>query len=376
MAERLIPLQTVDFDREVYMIMGLPVDVLTISQAFHTVQRAALSRTRCFLSTPNLNFLVNACKNSAFRQSLIDSDLVVADGISLIIAARLLGVPLKGRVAGSDLMDRLMKTGLVDRAARVYFLGGRPGVAEMACHKASLPSSRLFGAGWNSLGHGEPDAVRDEQVVADINASKPDFLIVALGAVRGQAWIQHNKSKLDAPVISHLGAVINFIAGKVIRAPTWMQKMGLEWIWRIVQEPALIRRYWRDGLTYLQILHTHVIPLRAEMWTWRSRLADLPPLRIQVSRDLVSATTIHLSGRAGGADISVLRNTIKQLATAQSGSIQINLRECAYVDASFLGLLALLLKHQRANNQELRIQEPSEVVRRLFRLHQADYLLE
>jgi len=85
-------------------------------------------------------------------------------------------------------------------------------------------------------------------VLQAINASQADFLVVALGAKKGQAWILHNLEHLQVPVVSHLGAVVNFVAGTVQRAPAAWQRAGLEWLWRIKEEPALFGRYWNDGL--------------------------------------------------------------------------------------------------------------------------------
>src|SRR4029450_1688151 len=98
-------------------------------------------------------------------------------------------------------------------------------------------------------------------IIATINASNADFLVVALGASKGQSWLQHNHHRLSIPVRAHLGAAINFQAGFLRRAPKIVRKAGFEWLWRIKEEPHLWQRYWHDGRTLLHLLWTRILPL-------------------------------------------------------------------------------------------------------------------
>ena len=101
--------------------------------------------------------------------------------------------------------------------------------------------------GFESPGYGDVESMSSPETIQRINAARADFVVVSLGAQKGQAWIVRNRERLSAPVVSHLGAVVNFVAGEVLRAPRWMQRGGMEWAWRILQEPALARRYAKDG---------------------------------------------------------------------------------------------------------------------------------
>jgi len=100
----------------------------------------------------------------------------------------------------------------------------------------------LIGVGSMDPGFGTVESMSTDETLAEINRHNIDVIIVSLGAGKGQAWIEANRHKLNAPIISHLGAVINFFAGTVHRAPQWVQKQGLEWCWRILQEPSLWKR--------------------------------------------------------------------------------------------------------------------------------------
>ncbi|MCD8512378.1 MAG: WecB/TagA/CpsF family glycosyltransferase, partial [Nitrincola sp.] len=102
-------------------------------------------------------------------------------------------------------------------------------------------------------GRGDVASMSTPEIIEKINLSQADFLVVSLGAKKGQAWILHNLDKIQVPVVSHLGAVVNFVAGTVKRAPKVWQKLGLEWLWRIVEEPYLWKRYASDGFAALKM---------------------------------------------------------------------------------------------------------------------------
>ena len=265
--------------RNVYCLMGLPVDGVNMDQTVDLVRSAVLERRRLFLSTPNLNFLIGSRSNPTLRASVIDSDLSVADGMPLVWMSKLLRLPITERVSGSGLFERLLQPPLAagtarrgwvwrmlagvqgnpddsdlfqrflrnsggGRGLRVYFFGGPPGVAAQAHARINaLGATGLRSVGFACPGFGSVEAMSSDELISAINASDADLLIVALGAAKGQDWIKHNLSRLTVPVISHLGAVVNFAAGTVTRAPVWMQRSGLEWLWRIKEEPQLWRRY-------------------------------------------------------------------------------------------------------------------------------------
>lgn len=242
--------------RQVHWILGLPFDAVSLAEAMQTVRNAARQRTPLFISTPNLNFLIASQKDPAFRDSVIHSDLSLADGMPILWLAKLLKVPIRERVAGSTLFEQLRYSPLEpeDGPLRVYFFGGPDGVAEKAANAINQDSTSMQCVGYCSPGFGSLDDISTSDLLAHINASGADFVVVSLGAKKGQAWILRNRSQLQAPIISHLGAVVNFVAGNVQRAPVWMQRVGLEWLWRIKEEPNLYKRYVSDGISILSIV--------------------------------------------------------------------------------------------------------------------------
>jgi len=257
LAELAAPSAT-DFHRPVHCILGLPFDALTMAQAQAALSDAIRRPRRCFLSTPNLNFLIGCLGDAAFRDSVIRSDLSVADGMPIIWIARALGVPVRERVAGSTLFERLRAPGA--DPVTVFFFGGPEGVARRAADALNAEHGAMRCVGARSPGFGSIADMSSPALIDEINQARPDFLVVALGAKRGQAWIEHNLARLQAPLVSHLGAVVNFVAGTVARAPERLGGLGLEWLWRIKEEPALWRRYLEDGFALLKLLLTRVLP--------------------------------------------------------------------------------------------------------------------
>ena len=247
-----------DFDRAVVSILGLPFDAIGLKQAVRQVRGAALCGRRCFVSTPNLNFAVAARTDASLRNTVLRSDLNLVDGMPLVWIARLLRLPVVERVAGSDLFEALQAH--PGPPVKVYLFGGLPGAAAQACASINRRGGGVQCVGHDPAGFGSIDSMSGTEVIERINGSGAQFVLVSLGAKKGQAWLERNAARLEAPVLSHLGAVMNFAAGTVRRAPRRMRWLGLEWLWRIREEPGLWRRYWHDGIAALGMFVTRVLP--------------------------------------------------------------------------------------------------------------------
>jgi N-acetylglucosaminyldiphosphoundecaprenol N-acetyl-beta-D-mannosaminyltransferase len=193
-----------DFTRPVHCLLGLPFDALDMGQAARRLEHARAERTRCLLSTPNLNYLNVAQHDRVFRDSVCRSDISVADGMPLIWISRLLGVPLRERVSGSGLFDALRRQS--PNAWKVFFFGGPQGAGSRACEMLAADASAMRGAGHRYPGFGSVQQMSGDEWIDHINASGADFLVVSLGSAKGQAWISHNLDRLRTPVVSHLGA--------------------------------------------------------------------------------------------------------------------------------------------------------------------------
>ena len=360
----------VNFQREVYCLLGLPFDAINMAGAVRQVRDAAAQRTPCFLSTPNLNFAIGCRSDGAFRDSVIHSNLVIADGMPLVWIARLLDVPIRERVSGSTLFEALR--GGSGQPLSVYFFGGPAGAAEVACQRLRQEGGGLTGAGHDSPGFGSVADMSSDAIIQRINASGADFLLVALGARKGQAWIEHNRVRITVPVISHLGAVVNFVAGRVHRAPAWMQNIGLEWLWRIKEEPALWRRYFADGWSLLLLLVTRVIPHAWYLRRHKPGAAELHTATVEMSAEGLHCV-VHLRGAWTQRNIAPLRDCFA--SAVQAGKdVRLDMGGVTYVDSAIVGLLILLYGEQQQQRRKLLITSVQKPVRRVIRYCCAEYL--
>lgn len=372
-----------DFNRPVHCLLGLPFDANDLKESVKKVRAAVAGRRQLFISTPNLNFLVACQSDVAFRRSVIRSDLSLADGMPIIWFARLLRVPLPERVAGASLFESLSETPIKvgENPISVFFFGGPNGVAKTACEKlnesTTLPGENprrgVRCVGFESPGFGTVEEMSTTTTVQRINDSHADFVVVSLGARKGQEWIERNRRQLEAPVISHLGAVVNMVAGTIQRAPRWMQIIGLEWVWRVKEEPSLWRRYFNDGIALFRLLFTRALPL-----AWMIRCNRPSPHQLDHSTVTVShsegCTHLSLNGAWVLQNLLSIRRHLSQASSAQL-DIELNLDNLTYADSAFFGLLLIAHGHQQSNGRRLSITAISNRGRQLLHYSCLDFLL-
>jgi N-acetylglucosaminyldiphosphoundecaprenol N-acetyl-beta-D-mannosaminyltransferase len=367
-------LGTDDLSRDVYCILGMPVDAVEMPSVVHRIEAAATGKTPFFISTPNLNFLVNSQLNPEFRETLLLSDLCSADGMSIICIAWLIGIPISNRIAGCDIFDALKTQHDLVKPLKVFIFGGAEGVALAASRSLNAEPSGLCCVGAHYPGFGSVDDMSQRDIIDGINSSDADLLVASLGAQKGQLWLQRNHHRLRVPVRTHLGALVNFEAGTLKRAPGLMQKLGLEWLWRIKEEPHLWRRYWSDGKVLLHLLVTRVLPLA--IWT---RWLKLKYVRRE--RDLVitqhhgnESVTVSLAGSATARYVDEIIAAFRA-AIAVNKRIMIDFTNTRAIDARFLGLLLMMRKTLKDDGEGPVLIGLSPELRRIFRLNGLEFLL-
>jgi N-acetylglucosaminyldiphosphoundecaprenol N-acetyl-beta-D-mannosaminyltransferase len=337
------------------------------------IASAAAEKMPFLISTPNLNFLVNSQSDSDFRESLILSDLCTADGMPVIWIAWLAGIPIKSRIAGSDVFDALKAEQSSAHPLKIFFFGGAEGVAAAASRMLNGQPSGVYSVGSLYPGFCSVDEMSRDEIIDNINASAADFLVVSLGAQKGQLWLQRNHHRLGIPVRAHLGASINFQAGTVRRAPPIMRKLGLEWLWRIKEEPYLWRRYWNDGKVLLRLLFTHALP--CALWTWW--------LRLKYERRGEDLTITHADGResvtvslSGPANARHVDKAVPAFgkAIASKKRITLDFSNTRSIDARFLGLLLMLKKKLKSSGATITFVGLSPGLERIFRLNKFDFI--
>lgn len=334
------------FDRDVWAIMGMPIDNVSLEEAAQRVEHAVKTRERLSFVTPNVNWFVRALDDDDTMRQIINADLSLADGAPIVWLARQLGMPIKHRVAGSDLFDHLRydeRDG--SEPIRVFFFGGREGSAEAAHEIIEKEQGRMVAAGWHNPGFGDVASMSSDEIRTKINAAAPDFVIVSLGAAKGQAWIEENQNALDAPVIAHLGAVVDFVAGSIRRAPAWMSRLGIEWLGRIFAEPSLWRRYWNDGWALIGLVRRRLGRLKQA-----SRVSDtIVPVTATRTGD-----QLKLEGDLLHANRDTLVHHFKSFAQS-SGDGALDLSEIRAIDAAGLGQVRMLEQSLMRRGNRLKI---------------------
>ncbi len=244
-------------------IFNIRITNITLEQTCLSICDAVGNNIKGYVVTPNVDHIVKLQKDNEFKEIYDNADLILADGMPLIWASKLLKKPLIEKVSGSDLFPELCKLA-AEKGQSVYFLGALPGVAEKAKQVLQEKYSNLSVVGTHSPSMGfEKDDIENGNIIKMINIVKPDILFVGVGAPKQEKWIYNNLSKLDIKVALGIGASFDFIAGSVKRAPRWMQKIGLEWFFRVLQEPKrMFKRYFIEDSKFFIILLKEILKNR------------------------------------------------------------------------------------------------------------------
>lgn len=216
-------------------VLGVGIDSLTRQQAVDRAMRLIKEHRGAYMVTPNPEIVMAAWESPAVSDAVNAADLVIPDGIGVIKAAKILGMPLPERLPGIDIACDIMK-GLAGRHGSVYLLGARPGVAS----KAARNIEKLF-PGISIAGANDGYSL-DEHVVEDINSLKPDFVLVCLGVPKQELWMAENAGKLNAGLMAGLGGTLDVLSGEVKRAPEGWRRLNLEWLYRCFESPERFKK--------------------------------------------------------------------------------------------------------------------------------------
>ena len=354
-----------DFARRVHCVLGIPIDEISMAGLVGRIHRAASARRPLFISTPNLNYLMLSQRDPAFRRSLVVSDICPADGIGVLLVCRLLGIPIISRVAGSDLPAALQSSQIPagNRPLRIAFFGGSSGVGARAREAVNCgDTDRLVCVAAIDPGVMTVEKMVDLSYLEQINATEADFLLVALGAQKGQAWLMGNRQKLAVPVVSHLGATLNFLAGTVRRAPAGVQRLGLEWLWRMGQEPYLAVRYLSDGMRLLGLLLSRVVPLG--LWLrWNEGVGGMQGLSVWLDTGQAGQINVVIAGAARDDQLEPVVAAFRH--AAQTGYvITLDVSGLQFFAMGFAGQVLMLEKAALKQNLPLAVTGASPSVTR------------
>jgi N-acetylglucosaminyldiphosphoundecaprenol N-acetyl-beta-D-mannosaminyltransferase len=334
------------------VILGVPVDCLsmleTLDQLERFVETGRKSGKWHQVATINVDFITNAIRDPELLGVLQQADLAMPDGMPVVWGGRFLGAPVGERVAGVD-----MVVGLAERAARrgysIFLLGAAPGVAGQTAEllKTRFPDLKIAGVSAPFVGSIEET---DTSILEEIRAAKPDILLVAFGNPKQEKWIHRFGGHLQVPVMIGVGGSFDLISGYKKRAPQWMQQLGLEWTFRLLQEPGrLWRRYVRNitvfGWQFARQWNMMRSYRKMQVYLYMPACQELFPT--QASTVLISPDNFYSS-------------------PSEKAEILVDCSKASHVDCLVLGTLLTLARQVREQGGDLRMVNVSPKTLRLL----------
>ncbi|MGB4649328.1 MAG: WecB/TagA/CpsF family glycosyltransferase [Acetivibrionales bacterium] len=224
--------------RKTVDVLGIPVDAVTMAEAVEKVGRFIEEGGKHVIFTPNAEIIMQAQRDPELKDILKNADMLTADGAGVVLASGMLGNRLPEKVSGVDLVQEIFRT-FASRGLRCFLFGARPGVAEEAAVNIIKDNPGIVVAGCRNGYFSDEEC---DEIIAEINKSAPDILLVALGAPKQEKWISKHLDKLDVKVCIGVGGTLDVLSGKVRLAPEFFRKSGLEWFYRLCREPRRAKR--------------------------------------------------------------------------------------------------------------------------------------
>ena len=343
-------------------ILGVPFDKATLQGALRCMAGMIASRQPHYIATANVDFVVQAMRDVELRRILADADLVLCDGMPLVWASRFLGNRLPERVAGSDLVPLLLAE--AERQGwRVFFLGGTPASIAQAAEKVQARHPRLALVGAYSPPFKPLLEMDHDEMLRRIREARPDILLVAFGCPKQEKWINMQYRRAGVPVSIGVGATLDFLAGTVRRAPAWMQAAGLEWVFRLAQEPRrLFRRYFTDLWFFGGAILRQWWQLRG-VHTEARRTNEVLS---QLTRSGVMEV-VRFPQRIDAVTVSQHTGLWPHLAEG-TAHLLLDLSRVEFIDSTGVGLLVRLQKQLRGGGRQLVLVAPTKPVARALAL--------
>lgn len=360
------------FDRR--NILGIPLDNLTmestLEKIFNELDAQNSNNPPKYIATVNVDFIVNTLSFSYKNISdpflykiLQESFLVTADGMPLVWTSKLLGNSISGRVTGSDLIPRLVEE-CAKKNKSIFLLGGKEEVNAKAKEilYAKSPSLKIVGT-YSSIikiekAYPLQEEELDKKIIEEINSSKADILLIALGNPKQEYWYYKNAHRLKVKLAIGIGGTLDFISGNIKRAPKWMQRFGLEWIYRFMQEPSRMwKRYTKDiglflSLISLPILYYNIMRI---LYSNQSNSFDLKEedktLKVTLPKNFNKAATLLLH---------------EQIKITNYTNIEFQFGNVKVIDNLSLAYLFSIISESKKKNIKIEFKKVSRKVRSFF----------
>jgi N-acetylglucosaminyldiphosphoundecaprenol N-acetyl-beta-D-mannosaminyltransferase len=347
------------------VLLGIPFHDVTMDETLAEIDHIVCERVPRYIATANLDFAAQASRDVELQRILMDAHLVLCDGTPLVWASRLLKAPLRERVAGSDLTMRLMSHAAA-RRYRIFFLGSDEAILKTAKEILEKQHPGLDICGYYAPPYAKLLDLDNDGIIDRVKNAHPDILLVALGAPKQEKWIYMNQRQMGVPCSIGIGASLDFVAGKFDRAPVWAQKCGLEWLFRLKQEPRrLFRRYFDDFTFFVSALRKQ-----------KRELREPAPAPVPEPSAPYVVDFAHYQWM-GRADAAAVHSGILQVPgpTEKHSLAVLDLHGVSFMDSIGLGFVMKGYKLCKQAGGGLILLRPSEPVRRLIGTLKLDRLI-
>lgn len=351
-------------DPRTIVLFGIPFHDVTMAETLAWIDHLIAQRRGAFLVTANLDFAAQASEDVELQRILVEAELVLCDGTPLVWASRLTGKPLRERVAGSDLVPRLAAHA-EKMGYRIFLLGGEVSSLEGAAKNLQLTYPMLPTVRYYSPPFAPLHEFDNTLIVEEIQKARPDILLVAFGCPKQEKWIYMHYRKLGVPCCIGVGATVDFLAGKVSRAPEWMARMGLEWVFRMAQEPRrLVGRYAKDIFFLV-----------------RQSLRESRAIAAAGAAGVVAPLAEVPAALSGGVEVLTWRGALTAARSEQfpaptlKGPFVIDLSGVTGVDSRGLGIMLRLIRQAWAGDVAGCFLSPSQAVRQVVEVTRLDRIL-
>lgn len=343
------------------ILFGVPLHNLTFASTLERIDELIATEHSKLVATANLDFHRVAAEDPEMQRILFDADIMMADGHPIVKLSPFFGPRLKERVTGSDITPMLAEHA-AKKGHRLFFLGAAPGVAQQA---ADILTKRH--PGLNVVGCYSPDkadviSMKSDVILQKLEETKPDVMLVAFGAPKQEKWIQMHRGEWKVPVSMGIGGSLDFIAGAQMRSPVWMQKLGLEWLGRMLANPKrLAGRYLQDGLFLLRA----IIRLLAIRLSPRGKLAvrlDQTP----EGKNLSGLNSIYAVMKSVKTLEEGELEAARLLELAAGKNLVVMPESVAWLTSVELGILVYLAGRLRKKNRTMLVYATSRRIERLL----------
>jgi N-acetylglucosaminyldiphosphoundecaprenol N-acetyl-beta-D-mannosaminyltransferase len=348
-------------------VLGVPFHNVNMDEAIAAIEDQIREGGFHHVATANVDFLKNAMGNRKVRDILCSCDIIVPDGMPVVWMSRLLGTPLKERVGGIDLVERLADVS-ARRGYGIFFLGASEISSQRAARvlQQRYPNLRIVG---RYSPEPQPlERMNHEEILRRIDEARPDILLVAFGNPKQEEWIAMHRDRLKVPVCSGVGGTLDSLSGTMRRAPAWMQRYGLEWLHRMLQEPRrLTMRYVADAVCLIRHL-----PMYLASTAVQPKGSEQPNL---VVHQVGNTRLISMVGDIDGGVLDEF-NACTLAACTQGMNIVLDMSEAGFVAPEFLGSLIRLESKMRRRREQLWLAElPAHLIRVLRAGQLQDYFM-